>query len=577
MRTFLRGKVTLLFIVCAVVLAVPAIALADNIQNDVVAGGTDTITTSTSTTINYQVKNTSAGGSGFSGCDASDGSTLTLTINKPAAVTASPGSLSFNACDVPKGVTFSSSTPGDYNITVSASDTHGNYNVSGAAFTLHVTNPPPPPNSAPELNLPSNPTAEATGPNGAAVSFNVTATDAEDNPDPTPTCSPASGSTFPVGNTRVDCSVTDSGGLTTSGFFFVTVEDTTAPSLNLPANITEEATGPNGAAVSFNATATDLVDANVDVTCDPASGSTFALGTTTVDCTATDDYGNSTTGSFTVTVEDTTAPELTLPNNITEEATGPNGAPVSFNATASDLVDGNVSVDCTPNSGSTFPIATTTVNCSATDNAGNTANGSFTVKVQDTTGPVLSLPANITKQATSNSQVTVNFTATANDLVDGSRPVNCAPASGTSFSVGTTTVNCSSSDSRGNTSNGSFTVTVNFGWTGFFRPVDNPDTVNSVKAGSAVPVKFSLAGNQGLNIFAPNFPTSQKITCDAHDPVDAIEETVTAGGSSLSYDSSLDQYNYVWKTDKAWAGTCRQLTVKTADGTPHVAIFKLLK
>src|SRR5919112_3451620 len=131
MRTFLRGKVTLLFIVCAVVLAVPAIALADNIQNDVVAGGTDTITTSTSTTINYQVKNTSAGGSGFSGCDASDGSTLTLTINKPAAVTASPGSLSFNACDLPKGVTFSSSTPGDYNITVSASDSHGNYNVSG--------------------------------------------------------------------------------------------------------------------------------------------------------------------------------------------------------------------------------------------------------------------------------------------------------------------------------------------------------------------------------------------------------------------------------------------------------------
>ena len=107
--------------------------------------------------------------------------------------------------------------------------------------------------------------------------------------------------------------------------------------------------------------------------------------------------------------------------------------------------------------------------------------------------------------------------------------------------------------------------------------MDNPDTVNSVKAGSAIPVKFSLAGNQGLNIFAAGSPTSQKITCDTSDPVDAIEETVTAGGSSLSYDSTLDQYNYVWKTDKSWAGTCRQLTVKTADGTPHVAIFKLLK
>jgi hypothetical protein len=52
---------------------------------------------------------------------------------------------------------------------------------------------------------------------------------------------------------------------------------------------------------------------------------------------------------------------------------------------------------------------------------------------------------------------------------------------------------------------------------------------------------------------------------------------VTAGGSSLSYDPTLDQYNYVWKTDRAWAGSCRQLVVKLVDGTFHRANFKFTK
>jgi hypothetical protein len=496
MRTYLRGKITLLFMTFGLLLAIPAIALADNVKNDVVAGGNDTIVTGGSTTINYEIQQTGSGGLG--GCDATTASPVTVNINAPAGVTASKSSLKFTSCGAPQSVAFSSNTAGNYPITVSTVDNVGDYNTSPAAFTLHVTDPPPPANEPPTLSLPSNQTAEATSAAGAVVSYTASATDAEDDPDPTPNCSPASGSTFPLGSTTVNCSVTDSGGLSASGFFTVTVQDTTAPTLNLPANQTEEATGPNGAAVSFNATANDIVDGSITPNCDAASGDTFQLGTTTVHCTATDAHGNSTSGSFTVTVRDTTAPTLNLPNNITKQAPNNSEAVGTYSASASDLVDGSVAVTCTPASGSTFHAGTTTVNCSATDNAGNTRNGSFT-------------------------------------------------------------------------------VTVNYGWTGFFRPVDNPDTVNSVKAGQSIPVKFSLAGNQGLNIFAAGSPTSQKITCDTSDPVDAIEETVTAGGSSLSYDSSLDQYNYVWKTDKSWAGTCRQLTVKTADGTTHVAIFKFLK
>jgi len=118
---------------------------------------------------------------------------------------------------------------------------------------------------------------------------------------------------------------------------------------------------------------------------------------------------------------------------------------------------------------------------------------------------------------------------------------------------------------------------ANFGvftFSGFFSPVNNPPTLNMVSAGKAIPVKFSLNGDQGLDIFAAGYPVSQQITCDSTAPIGVIEETVTAGSSSLSYDPTTDQYTYVWKTNSAWAGTCRQLIIKLADGSEHVANFK---
>jgi MBG domain (YGX type)/Kelch motif len=123
--------------------------------------------------------------------------------------------------------------------------------------------------------------------------------------------------------------------------------------------------------------------------------------------------------------------------------------------------------------------------------------------------------------------------------------------------------------------NGTLTVIYNF--TGFFRPVDNLPVLNIVKAGSAVPVKFSLNGNQGLSIFAGGYPTSGTIACNSTDLYDYVEETVTAGGSSLSYDASANQYVYVWKTEKSWVGSCRQLVVKLSDGTYHRANFNFSK
>jgi hypothetical protein len=118
---------------------------------------------------------------------------------------------------------------------------------------------------------------------------------------------------------------------------------------------------------------------------------------------------------------------------------------------------------------------------------------------------------------------------------------------------------------------------LNYAFAGFFNPVDPRPTLNSMKSGAAVPVKFSLGGDQGLAILAAGFPLSTKIACDSSEPQDQIEQTVTAGASSLRYDAASGQYIYTWKTDKAWAGTCRRFTLMLADGTSHSADFKFTK
>jgi M6 family metalloprotease-like protein len=235
----------------------------------------------------------------------------------------------------------------------------------------------------PVVTVPANMTVEATGPGGRVVSFTATATDAVAPPNPVVTCALPSGSTFPLGLNTVTCSATDAAGNTGTNSFTINVHDTTPPVVTVPANMIVEATGPTGRVVSFSATATDIVaPLNPVVTCVPPSGSTFPLGVTTVNCSATDTAGNTGTNSFTIQVRDTTPPTLTLPANMTVTAINPAGAVVTFSATATDTVAPlNPVVTCVPPSGSTFPLGVTTVNCSASDTAGNTANGFFTISV----------------------------------------------------------------------------------------------------------------------------------------------------------------------------------------------------
>ncbi len=348
----------------------------------------------------------------------------------------------------------SASDTGTFTITFDSSNT--------AVSAQGVTTPTNPPDTTPPvLSLPSNQTVEASSASGATVSFSASANDAVSGSRPV-SCSPVSGSVFPIATTTVSCSASDAAGNTANGSFTVTVVDTTAPQVTVPSNITAEATGPSGAVVTYSgASSTDAVSGSVTPVCSPASGSTFALGSTTVTCSATDTAGNTGSGSFTVTVVDTTAPQVTAPSDVTAEATGPSGAVVTYSgATSTDAVSGSVTPVCSPSSGSTFSLGTTTVSCAATDMAGNTGSASFSINVADTEGPLLGLPGDISETAIGPDGAAVTFTPTATDAVDGDRTVTCVPPSGSTFPLGSTTVNCSSTDSSGNTSTGSFVVTV---------------------------------------------------------------------------------------------------------------------
>jgi hypothetical protein len=223
--------------------------------------------------------------------------------------------------------------------------------------------------------------------------------------------------------------------------------------------LTAEATGPQ-TVVNYTFAATDPDDAVVTSACAPAPGSTFPVGSTPIHCTATDSHGNTGTADFTVVVTDTTPPALTVPATIHAEATSAAGASVDYTVSASDLVDGAIPPSCTPASGYTFPLGTTTVDCTATDNHGNSTTKHFDVVVGDTTPPTLTVPATIHVVASSPAGAVVMYTATADDVVDGPVAPSCAPASGTTFPVGTTTVTCQAADIHGNSATKSFDVVV---------------------------------------------------------------------------------------------------------------------
>jgi uncharacterized protein len=110
---------------------------------------------------------------------------------------------------------------------------------------------------------------------------------------------------------------------------------------------------------------------------------------------------------------------------------------------------------------------------------------------------------------------------------------------------------------------------IGYDFTGFFGLLTDVPAFDVAKAGSSIPLQFSLFGFQGSNVFLAGYPRSQQIACDTGALIGGSIPTSNPGASQLSYDPQADQYNYVWKTERSWSGTCRQLVVILRDGGVH--------
>jgi serine protease AprX len=267
--------------------------------------------------------------------------------------------------------------------------------------------------------------------------------------------------------------------------------------------------------------------------------------------------------------------------------------------------DADFPVSASASSGRTVSFAATG-NCTITDGSVHiTGAGSCTVTASQAGLDAYSIAAgapvpyyaapNVSQTiAIAKADQTIDFGPLADKIFgvnDGDFPVSATATSGLAVSfaaagacsvaggivhitgVGDCTITASQSGNDNFNAAPSVSRTFRTAWvfSGFFQPIDNRE-LNVAQPGSAIPVKFTLAGDQGLAIFAAGYPRSVQVTCPAATPTDAIEQTATAGGSALTFGDG--QYVYIWKTEKAWAGTCRQLVVKLSDNTEHRAAFR---
>ena len=169
-----------------------------------------------------------------------------------------------------------------------------------------------------------------------------------------------------------------------------------------------------------------------------------------------------------------------------------------------------------------------------------------------------------------NQAVTVNAGAT--DSGSGIAIQSCGLAS--TDSVGTKTVTCTATDYAGNTSSGVAEYQVIFSFSGFLIPVKNPPSLNTVLPGQPVLFRFSLGGDQGLDVLADNNPQSTQISCRTLQPIGNARETLSR--RDLDYTRRTGIYNYVWNTRVIWFGTCRQFSIEFIDGQVYTANFKFL-
>jgi hypothetical protein len=351
-------------------------------------------------------------------------------------------------------------------VTCTAADASNPPHLAQIAFPVIVSEQGGPALGVPALALPG--AVEATGPAGAPLAVSASRWGGAPL---VPSCTPALGSMLPIGITAVTCTATDpETRLSVTRTGDVTVGDTTAPAVTVPGDQDVDAQGAFGARVTYAASASDVVDGAVAVSCAPDAGAVFPLGTTPVSCRAVDRAGNQGFAHFKVTVSERSA-ALHL-TDMTVDAIDATGARVTFTPapSATDVAGRPVAIECTPPSGSLFPIGDTAVACTAAPGTPNEARGSFLIAVRDLSPPVVIVPGDIVVEAAGAQGAPVLFEIATTDLVTRGLIPECRRATGPGspvpivpgdvFPLGDNQVICTASDGADNLGVGSFTVTV---------------------------------------------------------------------------------------------------------------------
>ena len=258
---------------------------------------------------------------------------------------------------------------------------------------------------------------------------------------------------FSLGETTVTWTATDVGGNTASIEQKITVFDTTFPILEIPEDIVIESTSLDQNEINLGeATATDNGEIT-SITNDAPEF--FSLGETTVTWTAIDSSNNFSSLTQSVSVIDTTAPEISSLEDITLEATSVDANIVNLDSpTASDVQDVTIYI-IAPD---VFPVGETTVTWTAVDESGNSASATQTVTIVDTTKPGLSIPQDQTVEASSLEGTLVEIgQAEAHDITGISSIVHDAPDV---FPLGSTLIAWIATDNHGNITTAYQTVTV---------------------------------------------------------------------------------------------------------------------
>jgi hypothetical protein len=393
--------------------------------------------------------------------------------------------------------------------------------------------------------------------------------------------------TSELGEASVTVTARDGAGNRTVVTNTVTVVDETKPTISVTAPA-EDATYEMGEVVLADYSCADEPSGSGLESCEGsvADGSpvdTGSLGEHTFTVDAADKAGNTASKTVTYTVVDTKPPTIDL----TAPAAGAEyglGESVTAAYSCADAGSGVASCVGTAASGAavdTASLGEKTFKVDATDKAGNPASTSVTYTVVDRRAPTITVGSPVEGGVYKlGERVLADYSCA--DEPGGSGVAGCdgSVALGAELDtseVGPKTFEVQTADNAGNRASRTVAYSVVYDFDGFFRPLENLPGVNRWKAGHKVPVRFSLGAFRGAAPVAPGYPKVAPVECGSGAEPTAGERARGWWKKSQGRGKRRWIYTYVWKTDKRWAGDCRQLVLKLDDGSVHRVELKFVR